>query len=288
MNCKINLPHLDLQNEKRGNLMKYRNIIFEQRNGVVTMILNRPKKLNALDYRMLDEIADAIERVEDDDDIKVLIITGKGRAFCSGADLTAKVSGIDPSAPGISRAVKIEPFGRYGRVFSCLRNMRKPTIAAVNGIASGAGLSLAAFCDIRMAADTAGFSAIFVRRGLVADCGATYILPRLMGTSKALEMMWTGDFINADEAFRLGLVTKVVPLDKLMEEAISLANRLAKGPSVVIEFIKRMVYKGLDLDNFDASIAWEAFSQYVCLKTEDFKEGISSFLERREPVFKGK
>ncbi len=268
--------------------MDYEDIVMEQSDGIVTMRLNRPAKLNALGPKILDEIADVVEKVERDDEAKVLIITGEGRAFCSGADLKSPVSGADTTVPGMSRGMKLEPFALFGRAFSLLHQTRKPTIAAVNGIASGAGLSLAAICDIRIASDTATFSAIFVRRGLVTDCGGTYLLPRLVGTAKALEMMWTGDFIDANEAFQCGLVSNVVSPDELMKTARSLADKIAKGPSIAIESMKRMVYKGLETDSFEAQIAWEAFSQNICRVSEDFQEGIKSFLEKREPLFKGR
>lgn len=268
--------------------MDYEDIILEQGDGTVTMSLNRPAKLNALGPTLLDEMADAVENFERDDEAKVLVITGKGRAFCSGADLTGSVSGADTTVPGIARGVKLEPFARYGRVFNLLHQTRKPIIAAVNGIASGAGLSLASVCDIRIASETATFSAIFVRRGLVSDCGATYILPRIVGTSKALEMMWTGDFIDANEALRFGLVSRIVPPDELMNSAKSLAVRIAQGPSIAIESMKLMVYRGLENNSFDAQMALEAFSQNVCRVSEDCKEGINAFIEKREPRFKGR
>lgn len=268
--------------------MAYEDVILKKENGIATLILNRPQKLNALGPKILDEMADAIEKADRDDGVKVLVITGEGRSFCSGADLTGPTSGTDASVPELPRGVRIEPFARFGRVISLLRQTRKPTIAAINGIAAGAGISLTAVCDIRVASEKATFSAIFVRRGLVTDCGGTYLLPRIMGTDKALEMMWTGDFIDAAEAFRLRLVTKVVPHDDLMKEALALAGRIAKGPSIAIEAMKRMVYRGLEANNFDAQIAWEAFAQNVCHQTEDAKEGVRSFIEKREARFQGR
>jgi len=268
--------------------MGYEDIIVEQSNGIITLTLNRPAKLNALGAKLLEEMGDVIEKFEKEDEAKVLVITGAGRAFSSGADLTASVSGTDITAPGMPREVKLLPFARYGRVYSLLYKTRKPTIAAVNGITVGAGLSLAAACDIRIAADTAAFSAMFVKRGLVADCGATFTLPRIVGTAKALEMMWTGEIIKAEEALQFGLVSKIVPLDDLMDVALALAKKIADGPSISIEAMKRMVYKGLENDSFDAQLAWEAFSQSICGQSEDFKEGINSFREKREPRFKGR
>lgn len=268
--------------------MDYEDIIVEQSNGIITLTLNRPAKLNALGANLLDEVGDVVEKFDKEDEAKVLVITGAGRAFSSGADLTASVSGTDITVPGMPREVKLLPFARYGRAYSLLYKTRKPTIAAVNGITVGAGLSLAAACDIRIAVDTAAFGALFVKRGLVADCGATFTLPRIVGAAKALEMMWTGEIIDAEEALQFGLISKIVPPDKLMEEALSLAKKIAEGPSIPIEAMKRMVYKGLENDSFDAQLAWEAFSQSICSQSEDVQEGINSFLEKREPRFKGR
>ena len=268
--------------------MDYEDIIVEQSNGIITLTLNRPAKLNALGAKLLEEAGDVIEKFEKEDEAKVLVITGAGRAFSSGADLTASVSGTDITAPGMPREVKIMPFAHYGRVYSLLYKTRKPTIAAVNGITVGAGLSLAAACDIRIAADTAAFGALFVKRGLVADCGATFTLPRLVGSAKALEMMWTGEIIKAEEALQFGLISKIVPLDDLMDVALALATKIAEGPSLSIEAMKRMVYKGLENDSFDAQLAWEAFSQSICGQSEDYQEGLNSFREKREPRFKGR
>jgi 2-(1,2-epoxy-1,2-dihydrophenyl)acetyl-CoA isomerase len=268
--------------------MNYTTMLIDQSEGVVTITLNRPSKLNALNHELLDELADAIEKADKDDDAKAVVFTGQGRGFCSGADLTGPVSGTDPNADGVTREVKLSPFARFGNVFMRLNQTKKPTIAAVNGIASGGGFSLAAACDIRIASTAASFSAIFVRRGLVADCGLTFTLPRLVGSSKALEMMWTGEFLSADEALHCGLISRIVSPEALLEEARSLALKIATGPSVAIESMKQMVYKGLENDSFDAQLAWEAFSQSVCFQTDDFKEGVSSFLEKREPEFKGR
>ena len=268
--------------------MPYETVLLDKEKGVVTLSLNRPQKLNSLDAQILDEAAEAIRELNDDDETKVLIITGAGRAFCSGADLTATVSGTDTTVPGMSRRARTEPFARFGRMMKQLAEFDKPSIAAVNGIAAGAGLSIALICDIRIAAEDARFSSIFVRRGLVADCGASFYLPRLVGVAKALELMWTGDIIDAREAERIGLVRCVVPATELIKEAKELAFRLARGPSVAIELMKRMVYDGLRANDFSSQLAHEDFAQYVARLTEDYKEGVDSFIEKREAQFKGR
>lgn len=267
--------------------MGYREIVVSREGAVAVLKLNRAEKLNALGPVILDEIGDALDVILKDDAVRCLVITGEGRSFCAGADLGGQPSGTAP-LPELPRSTRIEPFARFGRMVMQLRNTTKPTIAAINGFAVGAGLSLALLCDIRITSTEARFSSIFVKRGLVADCGATYLLPRAVGSSKALEMMYTGDMVDAQEALRIGLASRVVAPDKLMPTALELAQRIAAGPTVSIELMKRMVHQGLEADNFEASLAFEGFSQDIAHSTEDAKEGVKAFLDKREPVFKGK
>ena len=267
--------------------MDYTSIIVENEDGITTITLNRPKKLNALDAVILQELVDAIDRAKEDDETKVIIMTGAGRGFCSGADLLSPDRGTDPKWHGVTRSHRMEPFIMFGAVMKRLRNFHKPVITAVNGIVSGAGLSLACLGDIRIGSEDASFSAIFVKRGLIADCGATYLLPRIVGTQHALKLMWTGDFIDAKEAERIGLISQVVPADALMKEAKDLALKISNGPSTSIELMKRMVYEGLEANNFSASIAYEGWSQQMCYLTEDYVEGVNSFKEKRPAKFTG-
>ncbi|MBM3155359.1 MAG: enoyl-CoA hydratase [Chloroflexi bacterium] len=273
----------------RGGIdMAYEAIILEKSDGIATLTLNRPDKLNSLNHTILQEMVEAIDDVREDDEIKVLVITGAGRAFCSGADLTSEVYGTDPKQPGINRPFRLEPFVSFGTVMKRLRNFHKPVIAAINGVVAGGGLGMACLCDIRIASEQAKFSAIFVRRALVADCGTTYTLPRLVGIQKALELMWTGDMIDAGEAERIGLASRVVPGDKLMATVREMAVKIANGPSVAIELMKKMVYEGLEANKFSASLAYESWAQEMCLLTDDIKEATDAFLEKREPKFSGK
>lgn len=268
--------------------MTYQSITLEIDKGVATLTLNRPNKLNALDPVLLQESASVIRELNDDDDIKVLIITGAGSGFCSGADLTAKISGTDPNQPGIGRRARLEPFASFGWLIRQIDGFAKPVIAAVNGVAVGAGIAVALACDIRIASEDARFSCIFVQRGLVADCGTTFYLPRVVGTAKALELMWTGDIIDAREAERIGLVSRVVAASDLMKVSNEFALRLARGPSVSIELIKRLAYEGLRANSLPSQLAHEDFAQYVCGQTEDANEGRKAFAERRPPKFIGK
>jgi len=268
--------------------MTYETIILEVDEGVATLTLNRPDKLNALDPLLLQESARVIRELNDDDEVKVLIITGAGRAFCSGADLVVPIKGTDINQPGIGRRARIDPFVSFGWLIRQIEGFAKPVIAAINGIAAGGGLAITLACDIRIASGNARFSCVFVRRGLVADCGTTFYLPRMIGVDKALELMWTGDFIDAREAERIGLVTRVVPADELMKVSREFALRIARGPSVSIELQKRLTYEGLKATSVQAQMAHEDFAQHVCYQTEDAREGAASFLEKREPHFKGR
>jgi len=268
--------------------MKYNAITLTIREGVAVMTLNRPEKLNAMNPTLLEESAGVLKTLNENDKVKVLILTGSGRGFCSGADLSGPVSGIDMNQPGLGRREKLEPFVRFGVLIRELERFAKPTIAAVNGIAAGGGLALALACDIRIAAEEARFSAIFVKRGLVPDCGTTFYLPRVIGTGRALELMWTGDVIDARDAERIGLVNRVVPGKILLVEAKKLAFRLAESPSVSIELTKKLVYEGLKASSALAQLMSEDYAQYVCRQTEDVREGKASFLEKRPPRFKGR
>jgi len=259
-------------------------LIYTYANGVATLTLNRPNKLNALTQSMLNGIEQVIDEAKRKDEIKVLIITGAGRGFCSGADVEGRLALL---AAGENlkktRKEKIEPIGH---IASIIRSLSKPLIGAINGVAVGAGLSLALLCDIRIASEQARFGATWVQRGLVPDVGATYLLPRTIALDKALKLAFTGEVIDAKEAEKIGLVTMVVPHDNLMKVAESLALRIARGPSVAIELMKRGMYKALDSD-LDTQLDFESYAQSICLGTEDFKEGVSAFKEKREPRFRG-
>jgi len=268
--------------------MSYKLITVEIEDEVAILTLNRPDKLNCLNAAILHEMTKAISELNADDGIKALILTGAGRSFCSGADLSEQPYGTDKNQPGISRAEHITPFVSFGWVIKHIEDFTKPVIAAVNGIAAGGGLALALAADVRIASENAAFSAIFVKRGLVPDCGVSYYLPRLVGVSKALELMWTGDKIDAKEAERIGMVNKVVPHDHLMKSAREFAQGLAKGPSLAIEMIKRMAYTALKADSVITQMAVEDFMQQVCRESEDVREGVMGFLEKRPPKFKGR
>jgi len=268
--------------------MNNSTILLDISEQVATITLNRPDRLNALQATMVQELSAALDELNKDDNVKALILTGAGKAFCSGGDLNAPVKGIERTQTGISRAEHIEPFVRFGLMIRRIEEFSKPLIAAVNGMASGAGLSLALATDIRFASENAAFSSIFVRRGLVPDCGLSYYLPRLVGINNALNISWTGDIIKPDEALRMGMVNFVVPADQLMQSAREYALKLARGPSLAIEMIKRMMYTSLKNDSVQTQMGIECYMQEVCFDSEDGKEGIASFVEKRAPDYKGK
>jgi 2-(1,2-epoxy-1,2-dihydrophenyl)acetyl-CoA isomerase len=263
-------------------------LLDERPDGIWTVTLNRPERLNAMRARTVHEFIPIVERAATSDEAKVLVITGAGRGFCSGADLLGGDSPEDTAKmtdAGGYRRMREAPIGHWGVFFSALNRFPKPTIAAVNGVAAGAGLSLALTADIRIASTEARFISVFVRRGLTPDTGTSFHLPRLIGDSRALEMMFTGDAVDAETAERWGLVSRVVPPDDLMPAALDLAGRIAAGPSVTIELTKRLV-RDLSHRDLDRQLQNEAWA--IGVQTEDKGEGGRAFRERREPRWTGR
>lgn len=264
--------------------MAYNTLIVTKEAGVATLTLNRPDKLNAWDEEMMEEGAQAIEEIRSDLDIRVLVLTGAGRGFCAGADVTSLARVTE------RRSVRDELSNRQGIVAVAyqLRQMDRPVIAAINGVAAGGGFGLALACDIRIASDQAKFSQIFVKRGLVPDTGSTYFLPRIVGTEKACELMFRGNVIDAYEAQRLGIVSRVVPHEELMNEVMALAKELASGAPIALGLTKRALYKGASEIDLASQMDFELYLNSLLFGTEDFKEGVMSFLEKREPRFLGR
>ena len=219
-------------------------ILFQKENGVATITLNCPERKNAFSMSMIDQWIKALQEWRIDPEVKVIVVTGAGDAFCSGVN-------FDPSSGGTDQTAydhKSTLWDRIHRIPLTLEDIDKPVIAALNGVAVGAGLDMALMCDIRFAAESARFSEGYVKVGFVPGDGGAYFLPRLVGVAKALELLWTGDFIQAPEAERIGLVNRVFPDGRLMEETYQFARRLAEGPTKVIQLIKRATYQSSRVD----------------------------------------
>ena len=265
--------------------MDYEDIIFTKEQMVATVRFNRPQAMNAFSPRMMAEVTHAIEDVRDDPDARVLVLTGSGRAFSTGADVKAMADGSFYQEGGGGKKPRSED-ARTNHALM-LRNLDKPVIAAINGYAVGAGLDLALSCDIRIASDQAKLTEAYIRRGLMPAMGGTYFLPRLVGVDRACELIWTGDMVEAHEALQMGLVTKVVPHDELDDATFELAEKLAKGPPLAIQAAKRAIYEGLKM-TLEETFSYTAGIVDRLSKTEDHKEGARAFVEKREPNFIGK
>jgi 2-(1,2-epoxy-1,2-dihydrophenyl)acetyl-CoA isomerase len=255
----------------------------ERKGNVEVVTLNRPEVMNALTFDMVQGLGDLFEAAQADDDIRALVLTGAGKAFSTGADLTGKGSARKDAHTPLG--MRISTFG-YSRMVNAIWSLEKPVVCAVNGTAAGASCNLALSCDLVLAADTAKFIQVFVRRGLIPDGGGTYFLPRLVGLPRAKQLMLLGEDLPASRALEWGLIYSVVPADKLMDEAMEMAERLAAGPTRAIGMIKSMLNRSLESD-LAAALEREASLQGIAAGTGDFIEGVMSFLEKRPPEFKG-
>ncbi|MEE8395015.1 MAG: enoyl-CoA hydratase-related protein [bacterium] len=258
-------------------------LLFDVQNGIATITLNRPEKLNAFTSEMLAAWTDAYRQCRDRDDIRVAILTGAGRGFCSGGDVSR-----------MGDAEKVTPLWMKNDLWSTIQTLAltaaevdKPLICAVNGAATGAGMDVTLMCDLRIAAESARFAESYVKLGLVPGGGGCWFLPRLIGPTKAAELLLTGDFVDAREALRIGLVSEVVPDAQLMEKAHQLAGRIARNPLHSIRLIKRAMQQGR---NIDLRTHLDQVSSHIAVAraTEDHAEAVAAFREKREPVFKGK
>jgi 2-(1,2-epoxy-1,2-dihydrophenyl)acetyl-CoA isomerase len=272
----------------KENLMEYETILYTLDEGVLTITLNRPDVLNAFNRKMTDEIQDALKKAERDASVRCVVFAGAGRAFSSGEDLKSRVlaDAIQAEAGGESGGFGSTLRDRYNPIVLKMRNIEKPVLGSINGIAAGAGCSLALACDMRIASEKARFIEVFVRVGLVPDSGSSFFLPRLVGLGKALEMAFLGDEVGAEEALRLGLVNRVVPPEDLESATRELALRLAQGPTKAIGLAKRAMNRALSMD-LEQLLEYEVYAQETAGASADHKEGIAAFLEKRQARFTG-
>ncbi len=260
------------------------HIIYEKQDGIALVTFNRPKVLNAFLISMIEDLLKIIEDVASDDAVRVLVFSGNGRAFSAGIDLEEQSQFL---VEEMTLKATRQHLMLLQDLTRALVGLQKPTIAAVNGIAVGIGAELAIGCDVRLAAEDAYFMFAEVKRGLYETNGVTYFLPRLVGYGRAMEMMLTGDKYGATAALEAGLVTHVLPSDKLLPFALEMAGRMAKNAPISMRLVKTGMGRAYDLD-LEGMLQWEVDGMMECLCSQDLHEGIEAFLEKREPHYSGK
>lgn len=257
--------------------MSYETLNYEKKGQVVIVTLNRPERLNAINYELATEIEAVSNEIDADIDARAVILTGAGKGFCAGADIKAL---SDPNSKPL-------PIGIRYNFFNKLEDIGKPVIAAINGACNGGGLELALCCDFRIGSDAASFGLGEVKLGVIPAAGGTARLPRLIGPGLAKEFLYFGNRVDSQKAYEIGLINKAVPADKLMEEAMAWANELAERPPLSIKALKYCVNVGMQMDLLTA-LDYETRQAAILMNSEDRKEGMMAFIEKRKPVFKGK
>lgn len=262
--------------------MTYKEIITSVDNNICLIKLNRPEERNALSILLMQELEDVFRKIGRDDQIKAVILTGEGSVFCAGGNLRNRNSNTTRNLLDDRKIVK-----NGQKLIREMLNLEKPIIAAVNGAAVGAGFSLALACDLVLASRSTFFTQSFALRGAIPDLGSIHFLTQLLGTYRTKELMFLGERMTADKACQLGIVSEVVNDDSLLDSAFALAEKLAKSSSVSIGLIKQLVNQNVN-HNFEESLELEAFGQAFAFQTEDFKEGVNAFFEKRPPRFIGR
>jgi 2-(1,2-epoxy-1,2-dihydrophenyl)acetyl-CoA isomerase len=262
-------------------------VLIDLTDGVATITLNRPDAMNSLDVATKEALLEAIRSVADDPAARCVVLTGSGRAFCVGQDLKQHIEILDSADSGQRDQLFRTVDEHYNPIVTALAGMAKPVIAAVNGVAAGAGASLAFACDLRFLADTAGYNLAFAGVALSCDTGSSFTLQRLVGPAKAIELLYQPRTIKADEALTLGLATKVVPADALTDEVRALAVGLAAGPTVAYGAMRRSVAYAAG-HSFEESVAFEARMMALTGATEDHRTAAHAFVGKQKPVFKGR
>ena len=265
-------------------------LLYDVQGHVATITLNRPARMNAFSTEMIDLWHEAILRAHGDDGVRAVIVTGAGRGFCAGADVS---EGAGAGAASIG-AVSKEPAANRNRLRNsvqriprALQSLEKPYIAAVNGAAVGAGMDMASMADLRIASDRARFGTAYARMGLVPGDGGAFFLPRIVGMARALELFWTARIFDAEEALAMGYVSRVVPHDDLMQETAAFAEAIANGPAVAVQLVKRLAYRSQEVGLHEALEMAEQ-AMVIVRTTEDSKEGPRAFREKRAPRFEGR
>lgn len=258
--------------------MQFETIIYEVSEGVCRLTLNRPDSFNAFNDQQSHEVQDALKAIEKDKSIRVLVLTGAGKAFCSGQDLKA--------IAGQKRSLSESLYKRYNPIIRAMRNLPIPIICRLNGVAAGAGCSIALACDIIVASEAASMIEVFINVGLVLDSGSSYFLPRAVGTNKAFEMATMGTKVSAAEALQLGMVNRVVAVEQLDEEVNKFVDYYKSAPTKAIGMMKKMLNKA-GTSSLDEMLDYEAYCQEIAGRSKDYQEGVQSFVEKRKPVFKG-
>ena len=261
----------------------YNALLYSLENDVAWVTMNRPEQRNAMNAEMRDELIQVLADARANPAVRCLVLTGSGKGFCTGADLSGQRS-QGPTGPGAGREIMKQSSQRLIRT---LWELEKPVVAAVNGVAAGLGSHLAFASDFVIASTEARFIEIFVRRGIAIDAAGAFLLPRLIGLQKAKELVFFGDDLSAEEAVHLGLASKVVPADQLLAAAREWAERLATGPTFAIGMSKRLLNRSLE-SSFDTALEEEALAQALVTQSDDTREGMRAFMERRAPVFTGR
>jgi 2-(1,2-epoxy-1,2-dihydrophenyl)acetyl-CoA isomerase len=254
-------------------------VLVERAGGVLTLTLNRPAALNAFNVEMKEALLAGLKEAARDKSVRVVVLTGAGRAFCAGQDLKERQ---EPGVADLGTELRL----RYNPIVIAMRRLEKPIIGAINGVAAGAGISIALACDIRIAAENASFIEVFGRVGLVPDTGSSWWLPRLVGYARAAEMSFTTDPVDAATAERIGLANRVVPAERLMDETNAMAAKLAKGAPLAMALAKRALNRALEA-GFEQTLEFEAQLQSIAGRSKDHAEGVAAFVEKREPMFTG-
>jgi 2-(1,2-epoxy-1,2-dihydrophenyl)acetyl-CoA isomerase len=269
----------------RGTLLEggklYETVLYEKDDGVANIALNRPERLNSFDGTMHDELYSALGEAAEDEDVRCIVVRGEGRGFSAGADLAHVVREAEGD-PDLGEYLRTT----YSRLVKRMVGIEKPIVAALHGPVYGAGVGLALACDLRVAAQGAKFSVAFIKIGLMPDAGVTFLLPRVVGLGRAMEMSMLGDALDAEEAYRIGLVNKVVSDDSLSKEVQNLAGRLATMPTAALGRMKHALYASFERD-LETALEAEAEGQTFCGYTQDHKEGVTAFFEKREARFTG-